>query len=227
MLVPMSRILRGISAAFILLICILPARAGGEDGNALDFVRSFLQEYPRFRADGIMTSTLVGKPPYRCRVEMVFDKQDAVLFEYNTDASKNIIPYDYAYADRRLRETVYNRDRSQTVSTTEVGAPNRTVFNFVWDLLREAEQGAGLNSLVFTGLMSLDRDDSKRGTVLTLRRRIPAGPIESVKFTFDDDKRLRLIEIVQGNKDQHRIEIRRFRKISGDLDLSKPAPPRH
>jgi len=106
----------------------------------------------------------VGKPPYRCRIEVVFDKQDAVLFSYNTDASKNIIPYDYNYADRRLRETIYNRDRSQIVSTTEVGAPNRTVFNFVWDLLREAEQGAGLNSLVFTGLMSLDRDDSKRGT---------------------------------------------------------------
>lgn len=227
MLRTVGRIPRGFFAAFIALACLVSAHAGGEDGNALDFVRAFLQEYPRFRADGTMTSTLVGKPPYRCRVEMVFDKQDAVLFSYNTDASKNIIPYDYNYADRRLQETVYNRDRSQVVKTTEVGAPNRTVFNFVWDVLREAEQGAGLNSLVFTGLMSLDRDDSKRGTTLILRRRIPAGPIESVKFTFDDDKRLRLIDIVQGNKDQHHLEIRRFRKISGDTDSPKPAPPRH
>lgn len=177
----------------------------------MDFVRGFLAKYPRFRAEGTMTSTLKGRPPYRCRVDMTFNKKDSVLFRYNTDAAKNIVPYDYAYADRGLQETVYNRERTEVTKSVEVGAPNRTVFNFVWDLMREAEQGAGFNSMLFNGLMSLNKETVKKNTTLTLRRRIPAGPVERVDFLFDDDQRLKLLEIKLSNGDRHRIEIRRFR----------------
>jgi hypothetical protein len=92
-----------------------------------------------------------------------------------------------------------------------VGAPHRTIFNFVWDLMRESEQGAGFNSLLFTGLMSLEKETTKKNTTLVLRRRIPAGPVETVRFVFDDDARLRSLDIKLSNGDQHKIEIRRFR----------------
>jgi hypothetical protein len=206
------------------MLVVISARAGDDGGSALDFVRSFLERYPRFRAEGIMTSTLVGKTPYRCKVEMLFDKTDSVLFSYNTDESKNIIPYDFAYADHRLRETIYNRDRSQILKSTELGAPMRTVFNFVWDLLHEAEHGAGFNSFLFNGLMSIERNDLAKGTIITLHRRIPAGPVEVVVFTFDSDQRLRRIEITQGDGAQHRIDIRKFRIEPPEV---KAPPPRH
>lgn len=222
------------------LLAVGSARAGADSGSAGDFVRSFLEEYPRFKAEGVMTSTLAGRPPYRCRVEMAFDKTDSVLFEYNTDGAKNIIPYDYAYADHKLRETIYNRDRSQVKSQTEIGAPTRTVFNFVWDLLYEAEHGAGFNSFLFNGLMSIKRDDPPKGTVITLQRRIPAGPVEKVVFTFDDERRLKRLEIKQGDGSGHRIDIRRFRANAVDKeskeapdnpkdddDKTPPTPPRH
>lgn len=189
----------------------------------MDFVRSFLQKYPRFHAEGTMTSSLTGRTPYRCRVEMVFDKKDAVLFSYNTDASKNIVPYDYAYANRHLKETVYNRDRTEVLKSAEVGAPNRTVFNFVWDLLGEAETGAGFNSLLFNGLMGIARENSRKGTVISLRRRIPAGPVETVRFTFDPDQKLRTVEITLGNGDRHRIDIRRFRLEARELRVPEKA----
>lgn len=204
-----------LSLGLLALACCVPifsARAGGDD--AIDFVRSFLEKYPRFRAEGMMTSSLKGRAPYRCRVDMSFDKKDAVLFRYNTDAAKNIIPYDYAYEDRTLKETVYNRERTEVLSSVEVGAPNRSMFNFVWDLLREAEQGVGLRSLLFNGLMNLEKESGKKSTSLTLRRRIPAGPVETVHFVFDDDQRLRMMEIKLSNGNQHRIEIRKFRAIA-------------
>ncbi len=185
--------------------------AGGEPGSAVDFAKTFLEKYPRFRAEGVMTSTLAAKPPYHCRVEMVFDKTNAVLFSYNTDGAKNIIPYDYAYADHELHEKIYDRDRTHVLKNTEIGAPTRTVFNFVWNILYEAEHGAGINSLVANGLMSIEREDNGKGTKILLRRRIPTGPIEKVAFAFDDDDRLKTIEIVQGDGSIHRIEIKRFR----------------
>ncbi len=122
-----------------------------------------------------MMSTLPGKPPYRCRVEMVFDKADSVPFSYNTDGSKNIIPYDFDYQDHRLKETIYNRDRSQVIKTTDVGAPTRTIFNFVWDLLHETEHGAGFNSLLFNGLMSINREDAGKRTRITSIGASPPG----------------------------------------------------
>lgn len=158
-----------------------------------------------------MTSTLVGKPPYHCRVEMTFNKVNAMLFSYNTDASKNIIPYDYAYADHALKETVYNRERSEVLHTAEIGAPTRTVFNFVWNLLYEAEHGAGFNSLLANGLMSITREDTARGIRIVLHRRIPTGPVEKVRFQFDDEGRLKSIEITQGDGSLHKIDIRKFR----------------
>jgi len=228
---------RCIWAATLGMLVMCSAQAGSDGGSAVDFTRSFLEKYPRFRAEGVMTSTLPGRPPYRCRVEMVFDKKDSVLFTYNTDGAKNIIPYDFDYQDKRLKETIYNRDRTQVVKTTDVGAPTRTIFNFVWDILREAEQGVGFNSLLFNGLMSINREDAGKGTRITLNRRIPAIPVEKVRFTFDSEDRLKGIEISQGDGSTHRIDIRRFRPNPDDDDgkpeskvESKPekaAPPRH
>lgn len=211
----------------LVLACCAPvfsAQAGGDD--AIDFVRSFLEKYPRFRAEGTMTSSLKGRAPYRCRVDMTFDKKDSVLFRYNTDAAKNIIPYDYAYEDRRLKETVYNRERTEVLSSVEVGAPNRSMFNFVWDLLREAEQGVGLRSLLFNGLMNLEKESGKKSTTLTLRRRIPAGPVETVHFVFDDDQRLKVLEIKLSNGNQHRIEIRRFKGLAANAEAEPTEPSR-
>ncbi len=214
-------------AAVLLSLPFFSILAGGEEGDGMDFVRSFLQQYPRFRAEGTMTSTLTGRAPYRCRVDLTFDKTDSVLFRYNTDASKNIVPYDYAYADRRLNETVYNRERTEVLKSIDVGAPNRSIFNFVWDLIHEAEHGAGFNSLVFNGLMSLEKESAKKTTTLVLRRRIPAGPVETVHFVFDDDQRLRMLEIKLSNGDRHRIELRRFRLNPPDAEPTEnPSPSR-
>lgn len=188
---------------------VTPVRAG-DGASALAFARTFLQKYPKFQAEGVMTSTLVGKPPYHCRVEMTFNKANAVLFAYNTDASKNIIPYDYAYADHTLKETVYNRERSAVLHNTEIGAPTRTVFNFVWNVLYEAEHGAGFSSLLANGLMGISREDTPRGTRVVLQRRIPTGPVEKVRFQFDGEDRLKSIEITQGDGSLHKIDIRKF-----------------
>lgn len=221
-----------LALAFTALSLLPSAQAGSDSGSALDYTRSFLERYPRFRAEGLMTSSLAGRPPYRCKVEVTFDKADSVFFEYNTDGAKNIIPYDLDYADHRLEETIYNRDRSEIIKSTVVGAPMRTIFNFVWDLLREAEEGVGFKSLIFNGLMSLNREDNSKGTIITLHRRIPAGPVEMVRFTFDDDQRLKRIDITQSEGNQHKIEIRRFRGIPADTsDQAKrrdklPTPPK-
>lgn len=208
------------------VLFISSAGAGSDGGSALEYTRNFLERYPRFRAEGVMTSSLVDRAPYRCKVEVEFDKSDSVLFSYNTDAAKNIIPYDLAYANHQLRETVYNRDRSQEIKSTVVGAPMRTIFNFVWDLLREAEQGVGFNSLVFNGLMSIDRQDFEKGTTITLHRRIPAGPVEKVLFTFDSEQRLKKIEITQGDRSQHRIDIRKFRRNPTGSDQEESTKPK-
>lgn len=190
---------------------VLSVQAGGEGGSVTDFARAFLLKYPQFRAEGTMTTTLAGKPPYRCRIAIVFNRPESVLFSYNTDAVKNIIPYDLLYKDKEVRETVYNRDRTTIQKTDLLGSPTRTLFNFVWDVLGEAEHGAGFRSLIFNGLMSMERKDSVKGSKITLSQRIPAGPVSTVVFTFDGDKRLRTVEIKQGDGTSHRIEIRRFR----------------
>lgn len=214
-------------ALALALSASLPARAGGDGDSAVDFTRGFLQKYPRFQAEGVMTSTLVGKPPYHCKIEVTFNKTSSVLFAYNTDASKNIIPYDYAYADHALKETVYNRERTQVLHSEEIGAPTRTVFNFVWNLLYEAEHGAGFNSLLANGLMSITREDSGHGTRILLHRRIPTGPVEKVRFQFDDEGRLKNIEITQGDGSVHKIEFRKFRADPVEVkdDDKAPHPP--
>lgn len=189
---------------------VTSARAGGD--SSLDYVREFIERYPNFSAEGTMISTLPGKPPYRCRIEIVFKEKGAVTFLYNTNAAKNIIPYDYAYAERKLTETIYNRTRTETVSETEVGAPNRTVFNFVWDVLKEAKKGAGFRTFVLNGLMSIERQDANKRTRITLERRFPSIPVKSVVFTFDASQQLKFLNITQADGATHRIEIQRFHK---------------
>ncbi len=190
------------------LLAATHARAGGD--SSLDYAREFITRYPNFTAEGTMTSTLPGKPPYRCRIEIVFKEEGSMKFLYNTNAAKNIIPYDYAYAGRKLTETVYNRTRTETVSETEVGAPNRTVFNFVWDLLSESQKGAGFRSLVLNGLMSVERQEANKRTRITLERRFPTIPVKSVVFTFDANQQLKFLNITQADGATHRIEILRF-----------------
>lgn len=186
------------------------ARAGGE--GSLDYVRSFLDTYPAFRAEGTMTTTMPPNRTYRCRVLIVFQKGKSMKFSYNTDASRDIIPYDYLYEDRKLTETIYIRDRSKVESTTDIGAPTRLVFGFVWDLI-EAESNANLQGFIFNGLMSVEQNDLPKRTQIVLKRRLPGIPVEKAVFLFDDDKRLRTLEIEQSGNIKHKIDIRRFRAL--------------
>lgn len=187
------------------------AHAGGE--NSLQYVRDFLTTYPAFRAEGTMTSVLPGKEPYRCRMEILFKKGGIMEFRYNTNGAKNIIPYDYFFENQRLWELIFNRDRSTLISKTEVGAPTRTLFNFVAELLEEAEKGAGLRSLVFNGLMSVEQNLVADQTQMTLERRFPGIPVKLVTFSFDEEKRLKSLKILQADGSEHRIVIRRFRPV--------------
>ncbi len=163
------------------LLMLLPhfARAGGE--GSLDYVRSFLDTYPAFRAEGTMTTTMPPNRTYRCRVLIVFQKGKSMKFSYNTDASRDIIPYDYLYEDRKLTETIYIRDRSKVESTTDIGAPTRLVFGFVWDLI-EAESNANLQGFIFNGLMSVEQNDLPKRTQIVLKRRLPGIPVEKAVF---------------------------------------------
>lgn len=198
--------------------CLTEAQAGGE--GSMEFVRTFLERHPSFKAEGVMTSTLSDhKAPYRCRIEIDFTKPGTLDFRYNTDAARHIIPYDFVFAQKKLTETIYNRERSEILSRKELGAPTRTLFNFVADLLGEAEKGAGLKSLLFNGLMSVSESESSRRTQITLERRLPIIPIKTVHFTFDDDLRLRGLHILQADGSEHRLEVRRFRSTR------PPAPP--
>jgi hypothetical protein len=205
------KILHRLLAVATLLMLLPPlARAGGE--GSLDYVRSFIEAYPAFRAEGTMTTTMPPNKTYRCRVAIVFQKGKSMKFSYNTDASRDIIPYDYLFEDRKLTETIYNRDRSKTESSTDIGAPMRLVFGFVWDLL-EAESNANLQGFIFNGLMSVDQIDLAKRTQIVLKRRLPGIPVEKAVFLFDDDKRLRTLEIEQSGNIKHKIDIRRFRAV--------------
>jgi len=216
----MGRLGRYFTAMLLGLTFLSSARAGSDGESVADFTAGFLQRYPQFRAEGTMTSSLIGKLPYRCKVSIVFLKGESVLFSYNTDGVKNIIPYDFAYKDHNVKETIFVRDRTQIQQTDMLGAPTRTLFNFVWDLLYEAEHGAGIHSLLFNGLMSVTRQELGKGTKITMDRRIPAGPVEKVVFTFDGDQKLRMIDILQGDGSSHRIELRRFRAEPAKTEAS-------
>ncbi len=145
----------------------------------------------------------------------------------NTDALQNIVPYDHASADRRLNETVYNRERIEVLKSIDVGAPNRSILTSCESLIH----GAGAcerasTSLVFNGLMSLEKNPQKRPTTLVLAPPYSAGPVETVHFVFDDDQRLRMLEIKLSNGDRHRIELRRFRLNPPDAEPTEnPSPP--
>lgn len=207
-----------LAACVLVALMSTPALAGSE--SSPDFVRRFLQRHPSFDAEGVMISSLAdGKPPYRCRIDISFRKDSGVTFRYNTNAAKNIIPYDYIYRDRHLTEKVYNRDRSAILSDRELGPPNRTIFNFVWDVMRESESGAGFKSLLLSGLMSASREDSAGRTEISLERRFPIIPVKQVLFTFDADLRLKSLRIFLSDGGLHRIDIRRFR------DVPPPVPP--
>ncbi len=201
-----------LAACVFVALFASPSYAGSE--STPDFVRRFLQRHPSFDAEGIMTSSLSGRPPYRCRVEISFRKDSGVTFRYNTNAARNIIPYDFIYRDRHLTEKVFNRERSAILSDRELGPPNRTVFNFVWDVMRESSQGAGFKSLLLSGLMSDSREDSPGRTDISLERRFPVIPIQRVIFSFDADLRLKSLRIFLADGSTHRIDIRRFRDIS-------------
>jgi len=212
-----ARLPRIILASLLFLLSLAAgAQAGGT--GALDYVKKFLGHYPKFEAEGVMVSTPPSpNPPYRCRIEIHFNKGEGMKFFYNTDGAKNVIPYDYVYANRHLKETVYNRDRTQVLKKGDVGAPTSMIFNFIWDLLDEIEDGAGARSLVLNGLMSVEETENLRGAQITLKRRLPILPVEKVVFTFDRDQRLRGLQILQSDGTVHRIDIRRFR-------IPAPAP---
>jgi len=196
-----------------------PADARAGEDAPVNFAREFLAEYPNFRAEGTMTSALAGRPPYRCRFELEFSRAGGLTFRYNTDAARDIIPYDYRWADRRLRETVYNRQRTEILEEKEVGAPIRSLFNFVGDLLGEIEHGPGVKSLLFNGLMSMKQVEIHERIHLVLARRFPGVPVQEIQFGFDAAKRLRSIRISLTNGNEHLLEIRRFRP------LRFPPPP--
>lgn len=184
------------------------------EGDSLGYVREFLTEYPDFIADGTMTSNLVNPTAtYRCRVEIRFRKTEGMTFRYNTHGARNIIPYDYEFADKQLTESIYNRDRSELLERKVIGAPTRSLFNFVWEVVQEAEKGAGVRSLILGGLMSVEQTTGKDRSQIVLERRFPGIPIQKVSFLFDDERRLRGIDILRADGGAHHLLIRRFRRM--------------
>ena len=207
------------------LACDIVQAGEGEPGpDVREFLSAFLQEHPRFRASGILTSQEPGQKPVACGARATFDRESGAVFAYNTNGEKDAKdPFDFYYWNRSLTLLVYDRTRSERLKHEDLGAPYRTVFNFVWDVLKEAESGPGFKSLIFSGLMHMEIETRRDGTRLSFERRLGALPVREIVFTFDRKRRLKTMTIIEGNGSSHLFQVRSTVRLKEPL-APPPAP---
>lgn len=192
-------------------------------------IKAFLQEQPRFRAAGIFTSKVPGKPPVTCGARIRFDKDVGTVFSYNT-TGEQLEPYDFYFWNRTLALFVYDRARKDILKSEMQGAPLRPVFNFVWDILGEAEEGAGLKTLVFSGLMQMTLDESGDSIRIVLRKRLMPLPVKDITFVLNKDYQLAEMNLTESNGSTHSFVVQQFQKTTEKLKkpkIRKKPPARH
>lgn len=211
-----------ILAALLLSLWQVQAGEGEPKPEIREFLNAFLKEHPRFRASGVLVSQEPGKPPVTCGARATFDRTAGAVFAYNTNAEKEAKdPYDFYYWNRTLTLLVYDRGRSTLEKREEVGAPYRSLFNFVWDVLKEAESGPGVKSLIFSGLMHAEIESRRDRTQITFHRRFGALPVRYLLFEFDRKRRLKTMTIVEGDGSSHIFHVRSTQRLKSPL----PPPP--
>jgi len=192
-------------------------------------IKAFLREQPRFRAAGIFTSKVPGKPPVVCGARIRFDKEVGAVFSYNT-TGEELEPYDFYFWNRTLALFVYDRGRENILKSEIQGAPLRTVFNFVWDILDEAEEGAGLKTLVFSGLMQMTLDESGETIKIVFRKRMLPLPVKEITFVLNKDYELAEMNLTESNGSTHSFVVQQFQKTTEKLKkpkIQKKPPARH
>lgn len=192
-------------------------------------IKAFLREQPRFRAAGIFTSKVPGKPPVICGARIRFDKDVGTVFSYNT-TGEELEPYDFYFWNRTLALFVYDRGRENILKSEIQGAPLRTVFNFVWDILDEAEEGAGLKTLVFSGLMQMTLDESGETIKIVFRKRMFPLPVKEINFVLNKDYELAEMNLTESNGSSHSFVVQQFQKTTEKLKkpkIQKKPPAKH
>jgi hypothetical protein len=205
--------------ALLALIAVLPSASADDKGpetTPLDFVRAFLREQPRFRIRGTFTIRKPGQPPFECGARLRFDRDVGAAFAFNTTGA-DAEPYDFYFWHNSLVLFVYDRDREHVTKAELLGIPYRPAFCFVWDVLREASKGAGVRSLLFSGLMRMDMSATQGGTEITFRKRFGPISVEKITFTFDGHYRLRSMVLVESGGGTYSFKTVAFEKMTRKL----------
>ncbi len=199
----------------------------GEEAGADDFIRAFLREQPRFRIAGAITIKQPGKPPVECGARIRFDRDTGAVFAYNTTGGEPE-PYDFYFWNKNLALFVYNRDRSAVVKSEWLGAPFRPAFGFIWDVLREAEKGAGFRTLLFSGLMRMEMHARGGITEIFFVKRFGPISVEKISFVFDKNYRLRSMLLTETGGATYSFKALTYEKLSKKLprpNVRKKANP--
>ncbi len=200
-----------------------------EPQNLETFLKALLRTQPRFQASGIFTSKVPGKPAVSCGARVRFDKDVGAVFSYNT-TGEDLEPYDFYYWKRSLALIVFDRDRRNIVKSEFLGAPERPLFNFVWDVVEEGETGRGLMSLIFSGLMRMNLKQDEDSIQVTFRKYLVPLPIKELSFTFDVEYRLQAFKLTESGGDTHSFQVQNFQKLTEKLKkpkIQKKPPERH
>lgn len=204
--------------AALFAAALQPAHADdkGEEAGVDDFLRAFLREQPRFRVAGTLTIRKPGKTPVECGARMRFDRTTGAVFAYNTTGDEPE-PYDFYFWNKNLALFVYDRDRTKVVKSEWLGAPYRPAFNFVWDVLREAEKGAGLRTLLFSGLMRMDMRSQGGVTEIFFVKRFGPISVEKISFAFDENYRLRSMLLTENSGATYAFKTKKYEKLNKKL----------
>lgn len=205
-------------AAALLAVLSAPLRADdkGEDTSVEAFIRTFLEEQPRFKVAGTFTIKQPGKPPVECGARLRFDRENGAVFAYNTTGA-DVEPYDFYFWNKNLALFVYDRQRTTVTKAEWLDTPYRMAFNFVWDVLREAEKGAGFHTLLFSGLMRMElRSRGGLTEVLFLKRFGPMS-VEKITFVFDSAYHLRSMQLEEANGAVYSFKAQTYEKMNKKL----------
>lgn len=203
-------------AVFAAALLSLRADDKGEPAGVDDFIRAFLREQPRFRITGTITIKQPGKPPVECGARIRFDRHTGAVFAYNTTGDEPE-PWDFYFWNKNLALFVYNQDRSTVVKSEWLGAPYRPAFNFIWDVLREAEKGAGFRTLLFSGLMQMDMHTHGSITEIFFVKRFGPISVEKIAFVFDENYRLRSMQLTESSGATYSFKALTYEKLNKKL----------
>lgn len=217
-------------AVLLLLVAWLAGASAddkGPEATPNDFIKAFLSEQPRFRVRGTFTIKKPGQPPIECGARLRFDRDVGAVFAYNTTGDEPE-PYDFYFWNNSLALFVYDRERTTIVKSELLGAPYRTAFCFIWDILREASKGAGVRTFLFSGLMRMEMTTHGGETEITFVKRFGPISVEKISFSFDEGYRLRAMQLVETNGNTYSFKTSSFEKMTKKLprpNIKKKSSP--